>query len=74
MAESAQQATMTLATQKIKAYSPLLTVDTDDQSHIVTEFAAAAPGTDTLGKVKADLRLGVIACRSGSSCSYLAVC
>lgn len=64
---------MTLATQKIKAYPTLLTVDADNEGHIVTEFAAAAPGADTLGKVKADLCLGIVAGRSGPSRSYLAV-
>ena len=35
MAESAQEATMALATQKVKADASLLAVHTDNQRHIV---------------------------------------
>ena len=74
MAESTQQAPVTLATQKIKADASLLAVHADNESHIMRKFAAAPPSADSLGEVKADLCLRIIASTLDAGCSDLAVC
>ena len=74
MAESAEQAPMTLTTQEVKAYSTLLAVHADNESYVMGKLAAAASGADTLGEVKAYLCFGIIASWLCHCCPYLIIC